>query len=385
VTGNPVPDCMSAMPLRCSAGLLEPVRRSDYSGDMESAFIDWLRQRQAAHPAIELGIGDDAAVIRVTPGSRIVVTTDTLTDGVDFHLLRHDPHSAQPSGRQPDIAVATAAQAGFKALAVNLSDLAAMAARPIAAFISLVLPRQGAAEIARAILEGMAPLAEEYQLAIAGGDTNTWDQGLVIGVTAIGETESIRLPDGRVDQGVWRRSGAQPGDLIFVTGEFGGSLLSRHLAPQARVREARYLARNYTIHAATDASDGLSLDLSHIAESSGCAAQIELDMVPIAADARVPLVGSSHDWSPLMRAMGDGEDFELILAVPPHEAERLLSDRGIGVRLTCIGRFVAGSGLWARGSAFPESWLNRQVVDRSDLDGGGAAWRSLSPTGFRHR
>jgi len=365
-------------------GLLESLRRSDYSGEMESAFIEWLRQRQSSYPAIELGIGDDAAVIRVTPGSRVVVTTDTLTDGVDFHLLRDELRLEPSFGERQGIAAATPAQAGFKALAVNLSDLAAMAARPLAAFISLVLPHEGAAEIARGILEGMAPLAEKHQLAIAGGDTNIWTQGLVIGVTAIGETELIRLSPGSVDHGVWQRSGAQPGDRIIVTGEFGGSLLKRHLVPQPRIKEARYLARNYLVHAATDVSDGLSLDLSHIAEASGCGAQVELDAIPIAADAMVPLPGSPPNRSPMARALSDGEDFELIMAVPPREAERMLRDSATGVRLTCIGEFVAGSGLWARGAMFPESLLDRGPRNRSDLEGARGSWRPLSPAGFRH-
>ncbi len=138
---------------------------------MESQFIAWLRERLPRHPQLLLGPGDDAAVLRLAERSKCVVTTDMLMDGVDFVV-----ESTQPR------------RIGHKALAVNLSDLAAMAARPLAAVVSVALPRQGGFDLGRELVEGMLPLAERYQVAFAGGDTNSWDGPLVISVTAIGET-----------------------------------------------------------------------------------------------------------------------------------------------------------------------------------------------------
>src|SRR3990172_6041179 len=119
---------------------------------MESEFIAWLRERLPPHPDLRLGIGDDAAILRLSGGRDMVVTSDLLTDGVDFHL-----HECQPW------------QIGRKAVAVNLSDLAAMACRPVALVVSVALPRSGAGELARALYRGILDLAAEFQVALAGG------------------------------------------------------------------------------------------------------------------------------------------------------------------------------------------------------------------------
>lgn len=286
---------------------------------METAFLQWLLPQLKSHPRMAIGPGDDAAVLRWQTGRGVVVTCDTLTDGVDFELEKCDPRLV-----------------GRKALAVNLSDLAAMAARPVAAFVSIVAPREGGLELTKRIYEGLLPLAEEFDLAIAGGDTNTWDGRFVIGITAIGKEHP---------RGSLTRSGAKPGDVILVTGEFGGSILGRHFSCVPRVREAVYLRDNFELHAATDVSDGLSLDLWHIAQSSGCGAVIETARVPVAEAARqLSLRGSGK--SPLEHALSDGEDFELILAVPPQEADRICSDPSLLVPVTRIGRFVESPGLW---------------------------------------
>ncbi len=150
-----------------------------------------------------------------------------------------------------------------EALAVNLSDLAAMAARPLAAVIALALPRHDALRIAQELYEGLLPLAERYGVAIAGGDTNSWDAPLAVAITLLG-TPGPRGP--------LLRSGARPGDRILVTGAFGGSILDRHFDFEPRVHEALLLASRYDLHAGIDVSDGLSLDLSRLAAASGCGA-----------------------------------------------------------------------------------------------------------------
>ena len=307
--------------LRNHAGSLA---RSLTSGDnrgMENDLVRWLHSYARGHKRLVLGLGDDAAVLELAAGQHLVATTDMLMDGVDFRVGEH---------RATDI--------GYKALAVNLSDLAAMAARPLAALVSLALPRQGGEALAKDLYDGMAPLLLAHDMALAGGDTNSWDGPLVISVTALGHVSPGKE---------WRRSGARPGDAIVVTGRFGGSLLGRHLAPEPRVEEALWLVENAEVHAAIDVSDGLSLDLSRVAEESKCGAVLELDTIPIAQAARElatrePLPGTALD-----HALSDGEDFELILAMPAEEAERLVRLQPFETPLSIVGRFVQQPGLWA--------------------------------------
>ena len=285
---------------------------------MERDFLRRLLPRLPGHKRLLLGPGDDAALLALARDNACVVTTDMLMDGIDFELGKCDVKLV-----------------GRKSLAVNLSDLAAMAARPVGAVISLALPRSGGEALALELYEGLIPLAEEFETAIAGGDTNSWAGPLVISITAIGEVASGKE---------WRRSGARPGDEILVTGSFGGSILGKHFDFTPRVREALFLSERYEIHAAMDVSDGLSLDLSRLCEASGCGALLDLQQVPI-SPAAIEL--ESRDGRPaLEHALGDGEDFELILAVVPAIAEELLAKQPLGVPLTRIGRFVKEAGLW---------------------------------------
>ncbi len=286
---------------------------------MERELIAWIRQQVAAHPCLRLGLGDDAAVVELG-GRPCVVTVDLVTDHVDFELSEIDPR-----------------RAGRKALAVNLSDLAAMAARPLAAVVAVVLPRQGGMELAKALYQGMLPLAEKYNVAIAGGDTNSWDGPLAVSVTLLGS------PTG---SGPLRRSGAQPGDQLVATGRFGGSLLGRHLDFEPRVGEAILLHERYELHAGIDVSDGLARDLGHLAAESACGAVLHSERIPVAADARRLAVKLADGSTPLEHALKDGEDFELLLAVPPEEARRMAAEQPLGVPLAVIGEFVEEPGLW---------------------------------------
>ncbi len=288
---------------------------------MESEFVAWLRSQVPSHPQLILGIGDDAALLSL-PSAQCVVTSDMLMDGVDFVLSECEPR-----------------RVGRKALAVNLSDLAAMAAKPVAAIVSIAVPTTMPLEATKAIYEGLLKLAAEFDLSLAGGDTNTWQHPFAISVTAIGE------PTGR---GVLTRHGARAGDAILVTGDFGGSILRKHFDFRPRVNEARYLHQHYELHAGMDVSDGLSLDLSRLARESSCGAIIDATSVPIAADAFRLVEHDPHAGSPLDHALGDGEDFELILAVSAETADRILADQSIGCPVTRIGEFVAEPGLWLR-------------------------------------
>lgn len=317
---------------------------------MERELIHWLRGRLPGHPLLRLGPGDDAAVLGMAGIDQCAVTVDMLTDGVDFELSKVDPR-----------------RVGHKALGVNLSDLAAMAARPLAGVVAVALPRSGsfvvppsggqvhlsAGELAVALVEGMLPLAERYNLAIAGGDTNTWDGPLAISITLLGAV---------TDRGPLRRAGARPGDRILVTGSFGGSILGRHLDVEPRVDEALRLNADYELHAGIDVSDGLSLDLNHLLEESRCGAVVNTEAVPISDDARRLAQQRADGSTPLDHALSDGEDFELILAVPPEEARRILADRPLSVPLTDIGEFTSELGLWqmdcqgVRRALAPRGW-----------------------------
>lgn len=295
---------------------------------MELEFVRWLRSRLPPHRLLEVGPGDDAALVALDGRTDCVVTTDMLMDGVDFRLGEVDPR-----------------RIGRKALAVNLSDLAAMAAVPTAVVVSLALPRDGGYALARQLFEGLLPLAAEFDVAIAGGDTNTWDGPLVVNITAIGR---------RTDRGLWLRSGARAGDEIVATGRFGGSILGKHFDFTPRCSEAQLLNERYAIHAALDVSDGLSLDLHRLCEESNVGAEVFVSRIPL-SDAALTLASSrpasssnTPELTALDHALSDGEDFELLLAVPPSEAERLLRDQPLGdVRLTSIGCFVAERGLWS--------------------------------------
>jgi thiamine-monophosphate kinase len=209
--------------------------------------------------------------------------------------------------------------------------------------------------MATALYDGLLPLAERYHLAIAGGDTNSWDGPLVVSVTLLGKV---------TEHGPLTRAGARPGDRIIVTGALGGSILGRHLDFEPRVREALLLADRYELHAGMDLSDGLALDLARLAAESGCGAAVDLGRIPISGDAR-QLASRLNDGStPLDHALSDGEDFELLLAVPPDEAERMLAEQPLDIPLTSVGEFIAEAGLWQYEAGRPR--------------------RPLEPRGYQH-
>jgi thiamine-monophosphate kinase len=296
---------------------------------VESDFVEWLLAGLACDDRLEVPAGDDAAVVRPPAGRRTVVTVDMLMEGVDFLLL------PSPTGCSPEAV-------GRKALGVNLSDLAAMAATPEVAVVAVALPRHHGSEIARGLHAGIATMAAEHGVALAGGDTNAWDGPLVVSITALGSVSPGRA---------WRRDGARPGDLIVATGAFGGSLLGRHLAVEPRCREALHIADHHTVHAAIDVSDGLSLDLARLMDASKTAAIVDLDRVPLHPDAR--RASDLDGRSPLDHALADGEDFELLLAMPAAAARELVAVAGrppLTLPLTVIAEVVDGRGLLARDS-----------------------------------
>lgn len=308
-------------------------------GELE--LIERIRQRAAGlhAPHLRLGIGDDCALLGLRPGEVAAVTTDLALDGRHFRLDWHPARSV-----------------GHRTLARGLSDLAAMGARPLAAFLSLGLPQ--ALTVARGREQSQKKSPKQFQ-------KQSWLDGFYDGLLALAEAEKTPLAGGdlaespltladivlvgAVEQGqALLRSGARPGDLLYVTGELGAAavglqllietdggaacsrkaavqkLLERHLYPQPRLAQGRRLRRLAT--AAMDLSDGLSIDLVRLCAASGVAAEVDAAHLPVAPGAT------------LEQALSGGEDYELLVAARPTTR---LPKTIAGVRLSCIGRIVA--------------------------------------------
>ena len=294
---------------------------------MEHQFHNWLRSQphgaaSVTNVSINTGIGDDAAVIDFA-SQPLIVTTDAIAEGTHFWLPKRES-DAGPSR------VAAFERIGRKALAVSLSDIAAMGAQPVAATLNFQCPKTLTVDDLKALYNGASKLATEHGLAIVGGDTNTWQDRLVVSSTVFG----TRSPK----QTGWSLNGAKPGDVIYVSGEFGGSVYGRHFDFEPRLALAHYLATGYQVNSATDASDSLTSDLMAIAQASGVAMEINLNSVPISPD-----VQESEDESSLDHALTDGEDFELILTVSPEDAAKLDQATDLPTPITRLGWVQTGS------------------------------------------
>lgn len=293
----------------------------------EFALIDAIRDLTAqARDDVALGIGDDAAVLEVASGQQLVACTDTLVAGVHF---------------LPDTA---SADLGWKSLAVNLSDLAAMGAAPAWALLALTLP-QGDADFVRGFAEGFAALAREHRVALVGGDTTSGP--LAITVTALGT-----LPTGSA----LTRDGARVGDAVCVTGTIGDAagalrllqagapapapLLAALHRPQPRVA-AGHILRGIA-SACIDVSDGLIADLGHVCTASGVAAELDAAALPISpALARTFDAGTCREL-----ALAGGDDYELCFTVPAQAVDvTLVQLAGAGCPARRIGKVVAGTGV----------------------------------------
>jgi len=293
-----------------------------------------IRQRAPHGVAVVLGIGDDCALLRARPEEEIAVTTDLSIDGRHFRLGWHPPEAV-----------------GHRALARGLSDLAAMGARPLAAFVSLGLPQNLVKESGRArswvsrFYDGLLAMARAHHTPLAGGDLAQASLALadIVLVGAVPRGQALL------------RSGARPGDQIYVTGRLGGSAaglarlaeiaaaakpkagstlrmprrwaatLARHLYPQPRLAAGAWLRRHGTAAAAIDLSDGLSTDLAHLCEESGVAAEVDAAALPLA------------DGATLDHALHGGEDYELLFTARP---DRRVPRSVAGVAVTRIGRMI---------------------------------------------
>jgi len=308
------------------------------NGFGEFDLISRLRQQAGDHPRVPLGIGDDAAVVASASGEGWLVAADMLLEGRHF-----------------DAGSATPRQIGRKALAVNLSDIASMAGRPVAAFVTVAHRRDYEVKFAEELHAGIQELANEFDVAVAGGDTNVWDGPVVVSVTVLGEV---------VGRGPVTRNGTKEGDSIFVTGRLGGSLdTGRHLTFTPRLREAVDLHEGYNLHAMIDVSDGLLADLNHICEESGVGATLFADAIPVHAS--VQTAQTHPRIAALTHALTDGEDFELVFCVGEEDAQRLRQTTPMGEPPYFIGRIVKGSSasvLDASGAALDferAGWVHR--------------------------
>lgn len=252
----------------------------------ETGLIARVSRRLPQDSSVELGAGDDTAVVRPPAGARLLFASDMLVEGV--HFLR---------SRAPARGI------GWKALAVNVSDIAAMGGVPRWAVVSIGLPPSTPVRFVDELYGGLKRCARRFGVSIVGGDTNRSPK-VVIDVAILGTVNPGRaIP----------RSGVRRGDALFVTGQLGGSYRSgRHLRFIPRLREAQELMRRVRLHAMIDLSDGLASDLWQVSRASRCVLRVEAGRVPVARSA-----GSVY------HALTDGEDFELLFAVGARAASRV--------------------------------------------------------------
>lgn len=316
----------------------------------EFDFIEKIRSLCAAAtlPSGVVGIGDDCAVVPYCEGGDTVVTTDMLVEGV--HFLRSD---------------ATPEQVGHKAAAVNLSDIAAMGATPIGAFLSIALPKDAQGEWAERFVEGFSRTLSRYGTPLLGGDTTSSLRDVCVNVAVVGRCESGRA---------LLRSGAQVGDTIYVTGPLGDSgaglkvilspdgertaeatrLVERHYTPTPRLSEGYALAHSGEAHAMMDISDGIASDLGHILGRSAVAAEVDIALVPTSEELRHESV--RRGWNIAELALAAGEDFELLVV----GTERLPSV--VDFPIYPIGRIVEGP-------AGTIKWLSQGAPTQLNLQG----------------
>jgi thiamine-monophosphate kinase len=291
-----------------------------YSRKGEAALIRQLRSElhapaTASEPRPRNFI-DDMALLTSDP-QPLLWTVDMLMDGVDFRSTEHDWY---------DI--------GRKAMAVNLSDCAAMAAQPLAALCAVSLSNHLAQDDAVNLMRGAHDLGLRWNCPVVGGDTNSWDHPTVIAITIAARTEPGREPV--------CRDGARPGDLVCLTGPVGGSILGRHMTFEPRVETALAINRQLAPHAMIDISDGLALDLSRILDASECAAVLDAPALNALTHPDAQRL-SERDGRPAREhALHDGEDFELIVVLPPDADAAVCQALG----LHAIGRVESGHGLF---------------------------------------
>lgn len=260
---------------------------------------------------IEIGPGDDAASVSVEGSPRIIISTDMLIEGTHF-----------TSDSSPE-------KTGGKAVGRALSDLAAMAAKPLCSIVAICFPDGRSDEYKCALLRSIQEHAVKFGAPLAGGDTSSGTSNLVITVTVAG----VPGPEGIVC-----RDGALPGDAVCVTGAVGGAGAGRHMSPVPLIEQSLELTQKYDIHAMIDISDGLSTDILHIAEESDVGVTLVARSLPLHPDAvRLAEGEGSGKRGAILHALNDGEDYELLFCLPENQARELISSGISGTAVSLIG------------------------------------------------
>jgi thiamine-monophosphate kinase len=320
----------------------------------EFGLIDLIRRKiYTKDKRVVLNMGDDAAILKSSPGKLLIFTTDTVMENVHF-----------------DLRYCSFKNVGWKSMAANLSDIAAMGGTPLAGLVSLGLPKRIKVEQVLELYSGMKSLSSKFRCPIVGGDIFSSPKGLVVTISLLGEVEKKLFKT---------RSGARVGDLIYVTGVLGGaeaglrilrkskakknSNTKKHFNPYPRVSESRLLVRNLKITSMIDISDGLSSDLHHICEESKKGALIYAEKIPVSR--KIIRFCRSWNLSPLNLTLGSGEEYELLFTLNPEEEEKIKRMAKGKFKVTLIG----------------EIRKKEEGVKILDLDG---RIRNLKKSGYTH-
>lgn len=307
----------------------------------ETGVIEWIRKVAGSGPPayVKTGIGDDCAVLRPSEGTLLLATTDTLIEGIHFTATTLSPEDL-----------------GWKALAVNLSDIASMAGTPRSALLTLGLRRETKARFVESFMKGFQSLAEETDVALVGGDTVESPSATVVTLTLLGECAEQRLIT---------RCGAKQGDHIWITGPLGNaaaglclllekagvpavdypSLVQAHRRPRPRLAMGRALGESGLVHAMIDLSDGIAKDLDHVCQESRTGALLTADTIPLSPE--MVRLAAQTGQDPLEWALSGGEDYELLFTASPADDSSViaLAEKVAGVSAAKIGAIVQGSGI----------------------------------------
>jgi thiamine-monophosphate kinase len=280
----------------------------------EKELINWLKRCVKPTSRLKVGIGDDCTVYRLEKEQFLATTTDTIIDGIDFIASKITPELI-----------------GRKALAVSLSDIAAMGVKPAIALISFACSKKTSFRYIKRVYQGVLKLAKQFGVILAGGDTTSYEGRFSITSTVLGFAGYDGIKP-------ITRKGAKPGDAIVITNSLGGSILKKHFSFIPRVAEGFWINKHLHPHSMIDISDGLAIDLSRMLSESRTGAIIYEKAIPISRDALC--LSKKTGKLALTHALYDGEDFELLFTIPKNIIHKVQNRHVYGTRLTVIGEII---------------------------------------------